>query len=189
MGRSRTADGGEGSREAVKAVAELAFELWLHEEPFPTSSFSSRRGQDGRPHGLRADPEVARDRYFLIENHTRVIREAYDRGNGRGPDMTPEETILEALARLKAIPSRHGGVPTYAAMAALDALVKERDELRELLATLADWDDPVEAERSRVVVLLQDEDPRAPTGSKTNPKDPEESTSPRRSRPASPPPP
>jgi hypothetical protein len=99
--------------------------------------------------------------------------------------MTPEETILEALERLKAIPSRHGGVPTYAAIAALDALVRERDELRELFATLADWDDRVEEEPSRRVVLLRDEDPRAPT----KPKDPDESTPPIRSRPASPPPP
>jgi hypothetical protein len=98
--------------------------------------------------------------------------------------MTPEETILAALERLKAIPSRHGGVPTYPAMAALDALVRERDRLRELLATLADWDDRVVEERSRSVVLLQDDDPR-PTKS----KDPDESTSPIRSRPASPPPP
>jgi hypothetical protein len=99
--------------------------------------------------------------------------------------MTPEETILAALERLKAIPSRHGGVPTYPAMAALDALVRERDKLRELLATLADWDDRVVEERSRSVVLLQDDGPRAPT----KPKDPDESTSPFRSRPASPPPP
>jgi hypothetical protein len=100
--------------------------------------------------------------------------------------MKPEETILKALERLRAIPSRHGGIPTYPAIAALDALVKERDELRQLLATLADWDDRVE-EDSRSVVLLQDEAPHAPTRSKTNAKDPEGSTSPSRSRPASPP--
>ena len=47
--------------------------------------------------------------------------------------MTPEETILRALERLKTIPSRHGGIPTYPALAALEALVQERDELRELI--------------------------------------------------------
>lgn len=150
---------------------------------------SSPRGQDGRSPRLTGRSGGRQESILSIANHTPVIPGAYDRGNGRGPDMTPEETILEALERLRAIPARHGGVPTYPAMAALDALVKERDELRELLTTLADWDDPVEAERSRIVVLPQDEDPRAPTGSKTNPKDPEESTSPSRSRPASPPPP
>ena len=73
--------------------------------------------------------------------------------------MTPEETIREALERLKAVPSRHGGVPTFPAFAALDALVKQRDELREALAAISDRYDPVEAEDARKVVLIPDEGP------------------------------
>lgn len=95
--------------------------------------------------------------------------------------MTPEETIREALERLKAVPSRHGGVPTYPAFAALDALVRERDELREVLATMADWDAGVEAERARSVVLLPLEEPRPATRSATKGLD--KSTSRRRFRP------
>jgi hypothetical protein len=136
------------------------------------------------PHGLPADLEVVMDRNSASNSHSCHFR-GISFGDRGGPKMTPEETILEALERLKAIPSRHGGVPTYAAIAALEALVRERDELRELLATLADWDDRVVEERSRSVVLIQDEDSRAPT----KPQDPDESTRPIRSRPASPPPP
>jgi hypothetical protein len=50
--------------------------------------------------------------------------------------VSPEETIRAALERLKRIPSRHGGVPTFPAFAALDALVAERDELRRRLEAL-----------------------------------------------------
>jgi hypothetical protein len=120
--------------------------------------------------------------------HTRVILGAYDRWE-RGGDMRPEETIREALERLKVIPSRHGGVPTYPAFAALDALVKERDELRELLAARADRDDLEEAERDRSVLVLRDEDSSAGGRSATTSKDLDESLPPPGSRPASPRPP
>ena len=56
--------------------------------------------------------------------------------------MTPEETIRAALARLKVVKSRHGGVATYPAFAALEALIEERDELREVVATLSGWGHP-----------------------------------------------
>jgi hypothetical protein len=103
--------------------------------------------------------------------------------------MTPEETIREALERLKAIPSRHGGVPTYPAFAALDALVKERDELRELLAAQADRDDLVEAERDRSVLVLRDEDSPAGARSPTSSGDRDEGISSLGTRSAFPPPP
>jgi hypothetical protein len=112
-----------------------------------------------------------------------------DGERGGGPDMSPEETIREALERLKAIPSRHGGVPTYPAFAALDALVKQRNELRELLAARAGQDDLVEAERDRNVLVLRDEDSPAGARSATTSKDLDESLPPLGSRPASPRPP
>ena len=74
--------------------------------------------------------------------------------------MTPEGTIREALERLKTIPSRHGGIPTWPAFAALDALVRERDELRAALTAISDRDARVETESAGTVLQLPDEDPR-----------------------------
>ena len=77
-----------------------------------------------------------------------------------GPNMTPEETILEALERPKAIPSRHGGVPTYAAIAALDALVKGAGRTPRAVCDPGRLGRSRRGERSRSVVLLRDEDSR-----------------------------
>jgi hypothetical protein len=82
--------------------------------------------------------------------------------------MTPEETIRAALERLKTIPSRHGGIPTYPAFAALDALVKERDELLEALATISDWDSSVEAAGAGSFAPLPHDDPPSATRSPTS---------------------
>ena len=119
----------------------------------------------GRPH-TKAEQLLAREAFRRtlgtagseetdVDHFSRIIGEA-----DGGSNLTPEETIREALERLKAVPSRHGGVPTFPAFAALDALVKERDELREALAVISDRDDSVESESDRRFVLLPHEGPR-----------------------------